>query len=93
MKKDHKSIKMNATRILMRTIGHAQLIKNTLTWARCIGANPPHLNMGKNLTPREEEKNNSMITLWKRSPEVLRYMPTYEEACRGIRFRLPSSTL
>tara|TARA_A100001037_G_scaffold252408_1_gene236366 strand:+ start:587 stop:820 length:234 start_codon:yes stop_codon:yes gene_type:complete len=77
----------------MRTIGHAQLIKNTLTWARCIGANPPHLNMGKNLTPREEEKNNSMITLWKRSPEVLRYMPTYEEACRGIRFRLPSSTL
>ena len=84
---------MNATRFLKCTWEHAQLIKNTLTLARCIGANPPHLNMGENLTQKEEKKNDLMITMWKRSPEVLRYMPTYEEACRGIRFRLPSSTL
>ena len=58
-----------------------------LTLARMIGANPPNLNMGENLTPREEEENNSKITLWKRSPEVLPYMPTYEEACQGVTFR------
>ncbi len=84
---------MNATRFLMRTIEHAKRIQNTLTMARCIGANPPHLNMGKNLTQKEEKENDLKITMWKRSPEVLPFMPSYEEACRGIRFRLPSSTL
>ena len=78
---------MNATQFLMRTIGHAKRIQNALTLARCIGANPPNLNMGKNLTQKEEEENDLKITMWKRSPEVLPCMPTYEEACQGVTFR------
>ena len=76
--------------MLMRcTLEHTKRIRNVLILARCIGANPPRLNMGENLTQKEEDENNLKITIWKCSPEVLPYMPTYEEACRGVRFRPP----
>jgi len=80
---------MQTTGKLLRcTLRHSKNRDEVLTIARLLKiTNIPQLNMGKNLTPKQEEDNDQRIQYWKRRPEVLPFLPTYEEACQGYKIR------